>query len=262
MRRSTRIRLIRFAIYALVLGLFAAVALTAGRNFSYQWQWGRFFGDYSGLLVKGLGYTLAVAALSLCFALPIGVLVGLCRTSHDPGARLFGSLYVELIRGTPLLVQVMIWYFVIAKALESLVTLDSFKAGVCALSCFTAAYIAEIVRAGIQGVDPGQMEAARSLGLSHSQAMIHVVLPQAFRRILPPLASEFIALVKDSSLASVIGLEELTKRAQDIQGRSYLTFEPWLTVALLYLVICVLLSLGVRWLERWLGVGHREQAIR
>ena len=262
MRRTTRIRLTRYLIYALVLATFVGVTATAGRNFSYSWQWGRFFSDYSGLLLQGLGLTLAVAATSLVFALPIGVLVGLCRTAQDPGARLFGFVYVELIRGTPLLVQVMIWYFVIAKAIEGVVELTSFSAGVCALSCFTAAYIAEIVRAGIQGVDPGQMEAARSLGMTHTQAMIHVILPQAIRRILPPLASEFIALVKDSSLASVIGLEELTKRAQDVQGRSYLTFEPWLTVALLYLVICVLLSLCVRWLEGYLGVGHRESAIR
>ena len=107
-----------------------------------------------------------------------------------------------MFRGTPLLVQVMIWYHLLAHPLG----LETFGAAVCALGCFAGAYIAEIVRAGIQGVDRGQMEAARSLGLTHVQALATVVLPQAIRRILPPLASEFIALVKDSSLASVISL--------------------------------------------------------
>ena len=259
MKRSTRRRLVQLGAYLVFAALVALVAWRGAANLTYRWDWGRFFGEgWWKLLFQGLWLTLQVAAVSLVLALPLGVIVGLCRGSRDPGARLVAFLYVELIRGTPLLVQVFLWYFVIGKVFD----LASFGSAVGALSCFTASYIAEIVRAGIQSIDRGQMEAARSLGLSHFQAMRFVILPQALRRILPPLASEFIALVKDSSLASVAALKELTKKAQDIQSSSYLTFEPWITTAALYLVICVILSLGVRALERWLGVGHQQEAIR
>lgn len=251
--------LLRFALYGGLAALFWFWLYRLQSQTSYPWDWARFFGDgWLTLLLSGLGLTIKVAAASLCLALPLGILVGLLRVSRARDLRWLGTLYVELIRGTPLLVQVMLWYFFIGQAFG----LASFGAAVGALSCFTASYIAEIVRAGIQSIDSGQMEAARSLGLSHAQAMRTVILPQAIRRILPPLASEFVALVKDSSLASVIGLEELTKRAQDVQGRSYMTFEVWIVTALLYLAINVVLSLAVRWLERRLGTSPAREAIR
>ncbi|MGE0706389.1 MAG: amino acid ABC transporter permease [Planctomycetota bacterium] len=225
----------------------------------YEWRWATFFAKgWFGLLLKGLALTLQVAAVSLALALPLGIAVGLCRVARARDLRLLGFLYVEVVRGTPLLVQMLLWYFFIGRAFD----LGSFGAAVASLSCFTASYIAEIVRAGIQSIDPGQMEAARSLGLSHAQAMRTIILPQALRRILPPLASEFIALVKDSSLASVVALQELTKRGQDAQGASFMTFEVWIVVALLYLAINVVLSLGVRWLEHATGTQQRREAIR
>ena len=256
MRRTTKRRLIRYGIYASVVGLL--VLWFSQLTLNYTWRWDRFFSDYFHLLLEGAKLTLKVALTSIVLALPIGILIGMCRTAFDPGARLLGFLYVELFRGTPLLVQVMIWYYVLAGPLN----FDAFESAVAALSCFAGSYIAEIVRAGIQGVDRGQMEAARSLGLSHFQAMRFVILPQAIRRILPPLASEFIALVKDSSLAFVIGLRELTKTTQGVQSSAIMTFEPWLVAAGLYLGINVVLSLGVRLLERSLGVGQREEGIR
>lgn len=257
MTRSRRHLAIRLAIYSLTLsGLAWVIGGAAG--LPYDWAWGRFFDKWAHLLLEGLGMTLAVSAASMLVALPLGVVVGLCRTSNDPGARLFGFGYVELFRGTPLLVQVMIWYHVLAAPLG----LSTFGAAVGALSCFAGSYIAEIVRAGIQSIDRGQMEAARSLGLTHVQAMRHVILPQALRRILPPLASEFIALVKDSSLASVIGLNELTMGTRDVQAGSYMTFEPWLTTAVMYLGINVVLSLGVRLLEKKLGTSQRAESIQ
>lgn len=258
MTRTTRRRLIQGACYAvLLLGCLTLVVSGVGR-LEYQWEWGRFFREWSPLLLQGLLLTLQVAAVSLVLALPLGVAVGLARVARDPVARWAAFLYVEVIRGTPLLVQVFLWYFVIGRMFGLL----SFGAAVGALSCFTASYIAEIVRSGIQGIDRGQMEAARSLGLTHVQAMRLVILPQALRRVLPPLASEFVALVKDSSLASAAALNELTKKTQEVQASSYLTFEPWIATACLYLLICALLSFGVRLLERWLGVGHVEEAIR
>lgn len=257
MTRTRRRLALRLAAYAAVL---LALGLVASRiQLDYAWQWGRFLHEgWAAQLARGLGMTLLIAGRSMLLALPLGVAIGLCRTASDPGARLLGFVYVEVFRGTPLLVQVMIWYFVLSTPLG----LDAPGAAVAALSCFAGSYIAEIVRAGIQGVDRGQMEAARSLGLSHAQAMLHVVLPQALRRILPPLASEFIALVKDSSLASVITLSELTKATREVQSNSYMTFEPWLTTATLYLAISLTLSFGVRALERALGQGERREGIQ
>jgi polar amino acid transport system permease protein len=257
-KRATRRNLIRGAVYAALLAAAVALVWSGAAGLRYPWDWGRFFRDWSPLLLQGLLLTLKVAALSLCLALPLGVAVGLCRIARDPVARWLGTAYVEVVRGTPLLVQVMLWYFVIGKVFD----LRSFGAAVAALSCFTASYIAEIVRAGIQSIDPGQMEAARSLGLSHFQALRTIILPQAIRRVLPPLASEFVALVKDSSLASVVGYEELTKRAQDVQGRAFLTFEVWIAAAALYLAVNLVLSLAVRLLEHKLGVAHRREEIR
>jgi polar amino acid transport system permease protein len=254
--RDQRHLLSRAVVWALLLGgLFTLIWRT---DLHYRWNWALFFSDWLPLLLSGIKLTLAVSVVAMLVALPLGVAIGLCRTAHDPGARLLGFLYVELFRGTPLLVQVMIWYHVLAAPLG----LSTFGAAVAALSCFAASYIAEVVRAGIQSIDRGQMEAARSLGLTHAQAMRHVVLPQAIRRILPPLASEFIALVKDSSLASVIGLNELTQQTRGVQSGAYMTFEPWLTTAAIYLCISVVLSLGVRGLERKLGVSHRREAIQ
>lgn len=250
---------LRLALYGGLLGAFLFWLYNLQSQTSYPWDWQRFFsGIGPGLLVRGLWLTLKVAGLSLCLALPLGIAVGLLRVARSKDLRWLGTIYVELIRGTPLLVQVMLWYFFIGQAFG----LESFGAAVAALSCFTASYIAEIVRAGIESIDSGQMEAARSLGLTHAQAMQSVILPQAIRRILPPLASEFVALVKDSSLASVVGLEELTKRAQDVQGRTYQTFEVWIMTALLYLVINLTLSFAIRLLERKTKTGAQREAIR
>ncbi len=263
MRRSTQRRAIRYTVYATVVIALIVLAVQgkASLDRDYDWRWGRFFEKGSGLLLSGLWLTVKVSFCSLIVALPLGILIGLMRTARDPGARLVGFVYVEIVRGTPLLVQVMLWYFVIGRIFGE-TGLDSFQAAVCALSCFTASYIAEIVRAGIQSIDRGQLEAARSLGLSHAQAMRKVILPQALRRVLPPLASEFIALVKDSSLASVIGYEELTKAAQDVQGTHFLTFEVWIAAACLYLGVNVLLSLGVRVMEKKLGTESARGDIR
>jgi len=250
--------LIRYGAYALFALVVLGVAGSAARELQYEWDWATFFGKWLTLLLKGLVLTLEVASVALLMALPLGTVVGLCRIARDPVAKWVGTIYVELVRGTPLLVQLMIWYFVLSGPLG----LPAFWAGTIGLACFTASYIAEIVRAGIQSIDRGQMEAARSLGLTHLQALRFVILPQAFRRVLPPLASEFIALVKDSSLLSVIGIEEMTKRAYDIQGRSFLTFEVWTITASLYLAICLPLSLGIRWLGHKLGTVRDDEAIR
>ena len=199
-----------------------------------------------GPLTWGLWVTIWISFVSGFIGLIIGLVTGLCRLSPNPTLRGLAVLYIELIRGTPLLVQIFIFYFFIGTVLN----LDRIVAGVGALALFVGAYIAEIIRAGIQSIAKGQTEAARSLGMSTTETMIHIVLPQAFKRVLPPLAGQFISLIKDSSLVSVIAITDLTKSGREIITSSFATFEIWFTVALLYLLVTSLLSQLLFWLER------------
>lgn len=204
-----------------------------------------------GPLLLGLWVTLKISALSLVFALFIGLAAGLGRVAQNPAARNLASTYVEIIRGTPLLVQIFIFYFFIGTVLN----LSAFAAGVAALAVFTGAYVAEIIRAGIEAVPKGQMEAARSLGMTYAQAMRYVVLPQAFKKTLPPLAGQFINLIKDSSLVSVMALTDLTKAGREVVSSTFSPFEVWFTVAAMYLLLTGSLSLLVRRLEKRLAAS-------
>jgi polar amino acid transport system permease protein len=203
----------------------------------------------AGPLVWGLLTTLWISLAAGALALVIGLLTGLCRLSSNPTLRDLSTVYVELVRGTPLLVQIFIFYFFIGTVLN----LSREFAGVAALALFTGAYVAEIVRAGVQSVVKGQAEAARSLGLTGMQAMRYVVLPQAFKRVLPALAGQFISLVKDTSLVSVIAITELTKSGREAITTSFSTFEIWFCVAAMYLLINLPLSQIARRLERRLA---------
>lgn len=203
----------------------------------------------AGPLLWGLWTTLWISVLSGVFGLLIGLVSGLCRLSSNPTLRDLSTVYVELVRGTPLLVQIFIFYFFIGTVLN----LSREFAGVAALALFTGAYVSEIVRAGVQSVAKGQNEAARSLGLTAAQSMRHVILPQAFKRVLPPLAGQFISLVKDTSLVSVIAITELTKSGREAITTSFSTFEIWFCIAALYLVINLPLSHIAGRLERRLG---------
>ena len=199
----------------------------------------------AGPLAWGLWTTLWISFVSGAFGLVIGLFTGLCRLSKNPTLHDLSTLYVELVRGTPLLVQIFIFYFFIGTVLN----LDRFTAGVAALAVFTGAYVAEIVRAGISSIHKGQMEAGRSLGMTSAQTMRYVILPQAFKRVLPPLAGQFINLIKDSSLVSVISITDLTKAGREVVSSTFSPFEVWFTVALLYLVLTGTLSFLVRRLE-------------
>ncbi len=203
----------------------------------------------AGPLAWGLWTTVWISVASGIAGLVIGLFAGLCRLSSNPTLRDLSTVYVELVRGTPLLVQIFIFYFFIGTVLN----LSREFAGVAALALFTGAYVAEIVRAGVQSIAKGQSEAARSLGLNASQSMRHVVLPQAFKRVLPPLAGQFISLVKDTSLVSVIAITELTKSGREAITTSFSTFEIWFCVAGLYLLINLPLSHFASRLERRLA---------
>ena len=204
-----------------------------------------------GPLLIGLWLTLKISAVSLVLALVLGGIVGLGRVARNPAARALAATYVEIIRGTPLLVQIFIFYFFVGTVLN----LSAFVAGVAALSVFTAAYVAEIVRAGIEAVPRGQMEAARSLGMSYLQAMRYVILPQAVRNALPALAGQFINLIKDSSLVSIMALTDLTKAGREVVSSTFSPFEVWFTVAAMYLLLTGALSIWVRRLEKRMAHG-------
>lgn len=204
-----------------------------------------------GPLVIGLWVTIEISVISLFFAIILGLITGLMRISHNPVTKNFAYLYVEVIRGTPLLVQIFIVYFFLGTILD----LDRFAAGIVALSIFTGAYIAEIIRSGIQSIPPGQMEAARSLGMSYPRAMVYVILPQAFKRTLPPMAGQLITLIKDSSLVSVISITDLTKAGREVISGSFATFEVWFVVAGLYLLLTTTLSWGVQRIEKRLATS-------
>lgn len=202
-----------------------------------------------GVLIKGLLITIEISVISLCFAIILGLITALMRISANPLCKNFSLLYIEIIRGTPLLVQIFIVYFFLGTVFD----LDRFTAGITALSVFTGAYIAEIIRSGIQSIPPGQMEAARSLGMDYKQAMVYVILPQAFKRTLPPMAGQLINLIKDSSLVSVISITDLTKAGREVVSGSFAAFEVWFLVAVLYLLLTSSLSWGVQHIEKRLA---------
>lgn len=202
-------------------------------------------GFYAGPLLLGLWVTLELSVIALVFAVILGLVAGLGRVSGNPAIYQLTTTYVEVIRGTPLLVQIFIFYFFIGTVLS----LSAFWAGVAALSVFTGAYVAEIIRGGIQSIPKGQMEAARSLGMTYLQAMRYVVMPQALKKTLPSLAGQFINLIKDSSLVSVMALTDLSKAGREVVSSTFSPFEIWFTVALMYLALTGSLSLLVRRLE-------------
>lgn len=200
----------------------------------------------------GVGLTLRVTVVSYAVALVLGLILGLLRVSDNPIFYAFSTLYVEVMRGLPILVIILYTGFVIVPGFRnwSGINLQGLPAAILGLAVGYAAYVAEVFRGGIESIERGQMEAARSLGMSYMEAMRHIILPQAIRRVLPPLGNNFVAMLKDSSLISVIALEDLLQRGRLYVSRTYRAFEGYNTVALLYLVMTLGLSLVVRYIER------------
>lgn len=200
------------------------------------------------ILLMGAGVTIEITAFSVAIGFFIGLFVGIAHISQFKILRIMAAVYADCIRGTPLLVQIFLIYFALPMAIGQRV--EPFIAAVAACGINSGAYVSEIFRAGIQAIDVGQMEAGRSLGLTWWQTMRFIILPQAFKNILPPLGNEFIAMLKDSSLVSVIGFEELTRRGQLIIAQTYGSFEIWMTVAVLYLIMTMAISRIVAFLEK------------
>lgn len=224
----------------------------------YNWQWYRvsqYFFSFEngifaeGLLLKGLIVTLKISLISLFFTIFIGLSTALMRLSSSPVLNFFVILYVELIRNTPLLIQIFIIYFVISPVIE----LSSFASAVVALSLFEGAYACEIIRTGISNISKGQWEASWSLGLTSFQNYRYIVLPQVLKRTLPMLAGLGVALIKDSALVSTISIYDLTMRGQSIVADTFLTFEIWFSVALCYFVLTASFSAIISFWEKRLS---------
>lgn len=285
-RRRTRWSLLDLVLLLVLTGLLGYLAWQAHSVFAYRWDWStvwpyvfRYDADtgrwVSNLLVEGLMTTLRLAVWGIVLAGIIGTVMGLCRTSPRLFFRLLGTSYVMLIRNIPPVVFVFVFvYFVASQLMPKLAfgdtvsqwsptaqfwvhvlfgtprLLDNFMLGLICLSVFSGAYVTEIVRAGIESVPRAQIEAGKSLGLSPGDITRFVVLPQAFRNVLPPMAGQFIQLIKDSSLVSLVSIQELTFMAQDVQVSTQRVFEVFVFIAAVYFVICFSLSRVFAAMER------------
>ncbi|WP_216829657.1 amino acid ABC transporter permease [Alkalihalobacterium elongatum] len=205
------------------------------------------------VLLKGMWITVLITVISLLIALVIGLAFGLCSISRNKLLRAIATIYVDLIRGTPILVQILFIYFGLPSATG--ITLSAFTAGVIAISINAGAYLVEIFRAGINSIDKGQMEAGRTLGFSYAETMRIIILPQAVRRMIPAFVNQFIVSIKDTSLLSVIGIAELTMSGQSIYAMNFRAFEILGMVGILYFILIYTLTLFSRWLERRLDVA-------
>ena len=205
-------------------------------------------------ILEGLANTIIIAIFSVLIGILIGIIVALTRNNYEQNNKMkilnfIVKLYVDIIRGTPIVLQLMIIYYVVFKSVDVSVVL----VGILAFGINSGAYVSEIIRAGIQSIPIGQTEAGYALGLKHSQVMNYIILPQAFKNILPALGNEFITLVKETSVGAYIGIIELTKASDIIASRTYDYFFPLIMVAIIYLIITLGLSKGVQKLERKLN---------
>jgi polar amino acid transport system permease protein len=254
---SSAVDIVKFVFLS---GFLVWLLLRGGGKVGYNWQWYR-VPDFlytvdqghflPGPLLNGLAVTMEITACSLFLASFIGLLTALLRLSHSMVGRIIARVYLEVIRNSPLLVQIFFLYFVLAPIFE----LERFTAAVVALSLFEGAYASEIFRSGITAVRRGQWEAAYSLGLSSFDTYRKIILPQALKKIVPPLTGQAISLIKDSALVSTIAVYDLTMEGRAIIAETFLTFEVWFTVAAIYLAITLGLSLVVNRLERRYGAG-------
>ena len=217
---------------------------------------------YKVMLLQSLGQTLLLTLLSLIFAFIIGLIFGLMNVSKSKILNCIGTIYVDGIRGVPLIVLAYFIYFGIPEAVIAIgftdFKLTALVAGTISLSMNAGAYMAEIFRAGIQSVDKGQMEAARSLGLSYGKSMRKVILPQAIRTMIPSIINQFIISLKDTSILSVIGFPELTKAGNIIVGNTFKALQVWGIVAVMYMVVIITLSRVAKRIERRINVGKLE----
>lgn len=216
---------------------------------------------YGPMLCGALGRTLLLALLGLFFACIIGLFFGILGVLKNRACNVISQIFVDVIRGVPMIVLAFFVYFGIPYLFNTMIggfniSLSALQAGTICLALNCGAYMAEIVRAGIQSVDPGQMEAARSLGLTYGMAMRKVVLPQAIRTMIPTFINQFIITLKDTSILSVIGFPELVNTAKNVQANTFMSFQTWAIVGVMYLIVITILSRSAKMVERRLSVGR------
>jgi polar amino acid transport system permease protein len=282
-------------ILAVIIGFFAYILYRLFFSLNYRWNWSiiptylfRFDAEQqrwtANILLEGFLTTIKISVWATLFAVLLGFTIGLMRVSPRLFFRLIGRTYIELIRNTPPLVLVFIFYYFVSDQLLSFLTIEDifrnspaqvqellsfffaepglitpFLSGVLTLALFQGAYIAEIVRAGIQAIDTGQWEAGKALGLNRWKLMRLIILPQAVRIMLPPLANEFINTIKWSSIVSIISIQELTFQGLQVMASTQATIEVWITISLMYLFLCLFLSIIVRKIEVYLS--RSDQAV-
>ncbi|MBW2705159.1 MAG: amino acid ABC transporter permease [Deltaproteobacteria bacterium] len=285
-KRKIRITKLDVVVATLILLLAAYIAYRLTMKLNYKWNWSIipqylfFFDETEGrwkanVLIQGLLTTIRLTVWSTLLAIVFGFITGILRTTPRLFNRLVGRSYVELIRNVPPLVLIFIFYFFVSDQIIPLLGMEefvrssspgtqkvigfffsspnlftAFLSGMFTVAVFQGAYITEIVRSGIQSIAKGQWEASYALGLSWRQQMTYIIMPQALKRVLPPLANEFINTLKYSAIVSVISIQELTFQAMQVMAATYVTIEIWLTVTVIYLVMCMTLSFGVQWIER------------
>ena len=283
--KKYKITPIDLIIIPLVILIIIYIYYRIKTNLHYNWDWSAIpqylfrFDSEKGrwipnLLMQGLLNTIRLSIWGIIFALVVGIIMGLCRVSKNLFRRLLGNTYVELVRNTPPLVIIFIFYFFFSSQIIPLFGLDefvdsagdstlsiisilfgtpamfpAFLSAIITLAIFEGAYITEIIRAGIESIEKGQWEASQALGLSRYQQYRYIILPQATQRVLLPLAGQFISTIKDSAIVSVISIQELTFQGMELMSATYLTFEVWITIAIMYLILSVSLSLIIGRLE-------------
>jgi His/Glu/Gln/Arg/opine family amino acid ABC transporter permease subunit len=215
--------------------------------FKYQFRWDIIFGDNLDFLMSGLQMTLIISAITLVLAMIAGLIIALLDMSRFPPARWLGLTIGEIIRNTPILVQ-LLWVYYVLPIVFGL-RIEALTALIIGLSLYQGAFISEVYRSGIQSVPRGHSEAAQVLGLSPLQNFIRIVLPQAIRMTLPPLASNFVQLIKYSSLGAVISVSEITRRGMELSSSTFRPLEIFTFIAVVYFVICWPLAMGIRWWE-------------
>lgn len=291
--KRRRLTLADLAIFALAAGLVWYASFRVNDVLVYTWNWDRVlnfvlrYDEASGrwvanLLLQGLMTTLRLAVWATVAASLIGLVMGYWRTSRNLTARIISRGYVEIIRNIPPVVFIFIFYFFISSQIFPALGLDSidrdsafvqstafhvlfgdpalftnFLSGVICLAMFEGAYVTEIVRAGIQSVPKGQWEAGRAIGLSPRRVLADVILPQALRKTLPPMAGQFISLIKDSAIVSLISIQELTYLGTEVAATTSRVFETWILVGAMYFVLCYSFALLFGWLERRAGTSGR-----
>ena len=221
----------------------------------------RIISAYGGLLLRAMGQTLLLALCGLFFACILGLIFGLLSVLKNRACNVIATIFVDVIRGVPMIVLAYFVYFGIPYLWNNILglggmNLSALQAGTICLSLNCGAYMAEIIRAGIQSVDKGQMEAARSLGLPYWKAMQKVVLPQAIRTMIPSIINQFIITLKDTSILSVIGFPELVNTAKNVVANTFMSFQTWTIVAVMYLIVITILSRTAKALERRLNRGR------